>query len=145
MGIADLFSAVKSKIQGAASTVGNIIQDFGKSATTTISSVVNTVGNFGGKIIDKGTSVVNNVVSTAGSVLNTGISTVGGIVNTGGGLINKGITVADSIGSNLSLIPLAAIGVGGPILYSLINNAKPVGESVATVANAVGPYVAMAR
>lgn len=149
MGISDFFSAIGDKIGSAAHSVSSIIGDFGKNATSTISDVINTIGHVGGSILDKGTSIINNTVSTAGGVLNTGISTVGNIgnkfIDVGGGLVNKGIETVDSIGSTVSFIPIAIIAVGGLVLYELINNAKPVSEGVATVAQSVGPYVAMAR
>lgn len=126
MGIADIFNGIGNKITGFANGAVDIFKDFGKNAASIADKVITTVGNVGEKIIDKGSEIINTGVNTIGNFVNKGIDTVG------------------NIGSTISFIPIAIIGVGGLLIFSLISNAKPVSEGVATVAQSVAPYVALA-
>jgi hypothetical protein len=135
MGFFDFVSSIRAG-------VSDTFQSFGKNITNIASEVISTVGTGLNKVFDTGGSIVNTVVDRSSNVINKVIDTGGGIVNKGldigGGALDKGLGVVNT----LSYVPLVLIAGGAFLVYTLINNAQPVSQGIATVATSVGPLVA---
>ena len=137
MGFSDFLNSVGGGI-------ADTFSSFGKNVSSVAHDVMNIAGTGFSKALDTGGSIINNVVDKGSGVINKVIDTGGGIaskgLDIGGGALDKGLGAVNT----LSYVPIALIAGAAFLVYTLINNAQPVSQGIATVAQSVGPLVAKA-